>query len=154
MKAWVVISLGLWILCGGPPSWAVGPSTGPGSTLSWTANTEPDLAGYRIYYNNSPGGQTIPGPPNATILAPTTTHTLGAISDGQYYAKITAYDQSGNESAASSEVSFVFNGLFPPTLGIFPELLNPLTPLAPLNPIRFNIPAETWRLMLTKHKSP
>ena len=140
MKAWVVMSCALWLTCGVSPGWAVGPDTTATSTISWTANTEPDVFGYRLYYSNINGGQTIPGTPNATIIAPTTTHTLGAISDGQYYAKVTAYDQSGNESAASLEVSFVFNGLSAPILSINP----PLNPLNPLNPIRFEFyPEET-----------
>jgi len=95
-------------------AWAAGPNLTSTSTLTWDANVEPDLAGYRLYYSATSGGQTIPGTPSATEVAPSTTHLIGPITSGQYYAKITAYDQSGNESVESTEVPFVMEPLIPP----------------------------------------
>lgn len=73
--------------------------------LSWAPNTEPNLAGYKIYYGTSPG---IYGPPidaglTATPSAPATAVTgLGA---GTFYFAVTALDTAGNESGFSGEVS-------------------------------------------------
>ncbi len=103
---------------------AAGPTMTETSTLDWTANTDLDIAGYRLYYSPTSEGQTIPGIADVIIPHPTVTHTLGTLVIGQYYVKITAYDQSGNESAASTEVPFVFAAGEPsPTIPLPPSNL-------------------------------
>ena len=70
-------------------------------TLQWAANSESDLAGYRVYQGTTAGvyGQYID-------VGKVTTHTISSLQNGQtYYFSLTAYDLSGNESAPSSEVS-------------------------------------------------
>jgi len=72
------------------------------ATLHWQANTEPDLAGYRIYYGTSSRsyGPYIPVDKN------TTSYTINNLTEGQtYYFALTAVDTSGNESGYSQEVS-------------------------------------------------
>ncbi|MCH8010394.1 MAG: VCBS repeat-containing protein [Candidatus Marinimicrobia bacterium] len=73
-------------------------------TLSWNANTEPDLASYRIYRDTvSPASTFI-----ATVTAPTTNYTHTGLTNGQiYYYRITAVDSAENESGYSSEVSAI-----------------------------------------------
>ena len=89
-----------------PPAAPNGLTATPGDlqiTLSWSANTESDLAYYRIY-----GGTTA----NPTTLIYQTTNKLtlsyivtGLTAGSTYYYRITAVDLSSGESAYSSEVS-------------------------------------------------
>ena len=74
--------------------------------LGWPANTEPDLAGYRVYYGTSSGSY---GQPIDVGLASQegglTTYSLTNLTKGQNYCfTITAYDTSNNESSRSNEV--------------------------------------------------
>jgi len=95
------------------------------ATLRWNANSESDLAGYRIYYGTSPRTGTNPGTAstnplpkcnmcgytNVIDVGKTSTpsspqYTITNLTSGQtYYFSVMAYDTSGNESAFSSEVS-------------------------------------------------
>jgi len=73
----IICSMFLFVI--GIPALALAGS----ATLHWQANTEPDLAGYRIYYGTS-----------------------NNLTEGQtYYFALTAVDTSGNESGYSKEVS-------------------------------------------------
>ncbi|MCJ0741862.1 YDG domain-containing protein [Pedobacter montanisoli] len=92
------------------------------SVLSWTANTEADLASYKIY------GGTSTNPTNllTTVTSPTVTYThSGLINGTTYYYRITAVDQAGNESTYSTEVTAIpkasqtitFNALAAKTYG-------------------------------------
>ncbi len=72
-------------------------------TLSWLANEEADLAGYKIYRGTVSGGY---GSPIAVLDKGATSHTISGLENGTtYFFVITAYDDSGNESAYSNEVS-------------------------------------------------
>lgn len=78
------------------------------ATVSWNANTESDLAGYKVYYGTSPRSGTCPtgGYPNVVNVGNVTTYTFSSLTDGAtYYFSVTAYDTSGNESTCSTEVS-------------------------------------------------
>ena len=80
-------------------------SSGTGSaTLSWTSNSEADLAGYKLYVGTAPGRYTYAGSP--VIIGLMGSYTLSGLPIGQtYYFALSAFDSSGNESALSSEVS-------------------------------------------------
>jgi len=81
---------------------ATQPTTGS-VTLSWNANSESDLAGYKVYRATSSGGY---GAPVATLTAGTTQYISSGLAKGfTYFFVITAYDQAGNESPYSSETS-------------------------------------------------
>jgi hypothetical protein len=68
---------------------------------SWNANTEPDLAGYKIYYGLSSGNYTF-----SINVGKVTQYTVSQLTEGLvYYFAVTAYDTAGNESAYSPEVS-------------------------------------------------
>ena len=69
-------------------------------TLSWDANTEADLAGYRLHYGNAPGIYD-----NQVDVGLVTIHTVADLPDGTYYFALTAYDTSANESEYSNEVN-------------------------------------------------
>ena len=71
--------------------------------LSWNANKEPNIAGYKVYYGTTPGKY---GP--EIDVGNVTKFTLGGLIKGQtYYIAIKAYNRSGQESAFSQEVSGV-----------------------------------------------
>jgi hypothetical protein len=73
-------------------------------TLAWDANTEPDLAGYNLYYGLEPG---IYGPPNKINVGNVTTYTITGLTNGVRYNFVaTAYDTLGNESGYSNEVLY------------------------------------------------
>jgi hypothetical protein len=68
--------------------------------IAWDPNSEPDLAGYRIYYGTESGGYT-----GSVDVGNVTTYRLDGLSDGvTYYIAATAYDTSDNESDFSEEV--------------------------------------------------
>ena len=73
-------------------------------TLAWDRNTEPDLAGYKIYYGT--GSRVY----NWFIdVGNVTTHTVTGLTDGStYYFAATAYDTSNVESTYSTEI--IYNG--------------------------------------------
>ena len=75
-------------------------------TFEWNANSEIDLAGYRLYQTQTPGVYTF-GEENqvAATLTGTETVTITDIPDGTYYWVVTAYDNAGNESGPSNEVT-------------------------------------------------
>ncbi len=79
--------------------------TAPGAgsvTATWTANAEPDLAGYRIYYSASPGppfaGTGAAQGPSPIDAGNNTGFSLSGLSPGTYYITVTAYDSSRDGS--------------------------------------------------------
>jgi fibronectin type 3 domain-containing protein len=73
------------------------------ASLTWNANTDSDLAGYKVYQGTSSGTYTAPV---GTIPKGTTSYTVTGLQTGTtYFFIITAYDSAGNESLHSNEVS-------------------------------------------------
>jgi len=69
--------------------------------LTWDANKEPDIAGYKVYYGTTPGKYR-PGIDVGNV----TKYTLeGLVKRQTYYIAVKAYTRSGKESAFSQEVS-------------------------------------------------
>ncbi|MEX2491089.1 MAG: Ig-like domain-containing protein [Nitrospirales bacterium] len=69
--------------------------------LQWAANSESDLAGYKVYQGTTPGSYG-----SAIEVGNTTVYTAQNLKDGlTYYFAVAAHDTSGNESAPSIEVS-------------------------------------------------
>lgn len=86
-----------------PVTLVLSPVTSGTVTLNWLANTESDLAGYKIYRGTVSGSY---GSPIAVLGNTATTHTVSALQSGvTYFFVITAYDVAGNESGYSNEVS-------------------------------------------------
>ena len=78
-------------------------------SFAWNANTEPDLAGYRLWQGEAPAG------PYSSVLTvgKVTTATLNGVVDGTHYYVLTAYDTVGNESTYSNEVWKKFDTVKP-----------------------------------------
>ena len=79
-------------------------------TLQWDTNTEPDLAGYEVYYKTNSSGEPYDGTGATEGDSPIdvgdiTTFTLHSLADGvTYFFVVTAYDSEGLESDYSNEV--------------------------------------------------
>ena len=70
-------------------------------TLEWSPNSEPDLAGYNIYRSLTDGG-----PYSKLGSVVNTTYTDSTTEfDIKYYWVVTAFDNEGNESGYSNQVS-------------------------------------------------
>jgi hypothetical protein len=76
-------------------------STSHGSTLKWDANSEEDLAGYKIYYGTPSIGYVSFDAGSVTELE---LGTLSLYENEVYWIVATAYDSYGNESEFSSLV--------------------------------------------------
>jgi len=71
-------------------------------TLAWNANTDPNIAGYKIYYGTSSRNYDV-----SLDLGNFTSCTIADMEEGKsYYFAATAYDIQGNESSFSEEVVF------------------------------------------------
>ena len=99
-----------------------------GATLTWTANSEPDLAGYRVYQCNQQPCTRSSG--QASLLATLGTVTsinIGTPAVTQHYF-VTAYDSANNESAESSPATYTPVGspppVVPPVIGASPTNLS------------------------------
>jgi fibronectin type 3 domain-containing protein len=73
-------------------------------TLTWAANGESDLAGYKIYVGTASGIYDFPV--SAFVIGKVTSYTVANLPIGQtYFFAMSAYDTDGNESSLSAEVS-------------------------------------------------
>ncbi|GAA4102880.1 MBG domain-containing protein [Mucilaginibacter panaciglaebae] len=97
--------------------------------LNWSTNNEADLQGYKIYQGTSVNPTTL----LTTISAGTTTYTnTGLMNGSTYYYRISAVDNTGNESTLSANVSdaakgvqtITFNALADATYGDLPITLS------------------------------
>ncbi len=80
------------------------PSTTGSATLLWNANSDTDLAGYKVYVGTQSGGYTFTGSP--FTVGNVTSFNVNNLPKGQtYYFALSAYDTAGNESILSAEAS-------------------------------------------------
>ena len=81
-------------------------STAWSATLTWTANSEPDLAGYRVYQCSQQPCTRSSGQASLLVaLGTVTSLNIGTPAVTRYYF-ITAYDSANNESGASNLATF------------------------------------------------
>jgi hypothetical protein len=84
-------------------------------TLAWDPTTDPDVAGYRIYYGLLSAQYS-----SSIDVGNQTRYTVASLEDGKtYYFAATAYDRYGDESDFSGEV--VFNVPVPCTYTVSPS---------------------------------
>lgn len=103
------------------------------ATLSWNANTELDLAGYRVYHCSvQPCGRAYGTASLLTTLGKVTSFNIGTPTVVQYYV-ITAYDVANLESAESNVVTFTpaSPSTSPPPPSSSPPPPAPVAPPAP-----------------------
>ena len=87
----------LWLLLG----WFSFAQAGQTVTLAWDANSEPDIAGYRLHYGTSSGIYT-----ETIDVGNNTSATVATLTAGStYFFVVTAYNTATLESEASNEVS-------------------------------------------------
>ena len=83
-------------------------------SLTWNANTESDLAGYKVYFGTSSGSYGTP-----IDVGNVTEYELTGLDEGvRYYVALTAYDTSNNESEKSDEESGIPPDTHDPTVTI------------------------------------
>lgn len=81
--------------------WCAAPAWAQSVTLEWDANTETDLAGYKVYFGTASRTYGTP-----ITLGKVTTYTVTGLTPGvTYYFAVTAYNTAGLESGFSNEVS-------------------------------------------------
>jgi hypothetical protein len=79
--------------------------------VSWATNSEPDLAGYRVYYRAGAAGPpwdgtaTVEGSPSPVQVAGTNVLLRGLSPGTNYCVAVSAVDTTGNESLLSPAVS-------------------------------------------------
>ncbi len=98
--------------------------------LEWNANTESDMAFYRIYRNTFNSVPTTEKYLIATVAHPQNTYLdLNVINNQTYYYVVTAVDTSGNESGPSnmSLPTTPFPDTIPPETSLLPPLPEPYT---------------------------
>jgi len=88
-----------------PPATPTGLTAVPGDAsvrLTWSANTEGDLAGYDVFKGTASGALA----KVSTVAAPGTTQVVAGLANGTpYYFAIAAVDASGNASPMTDEVA-------------------------------------------------
>ena len=82
-------------------------------TFTWDANTESDLAGYRLYQRNDGSSYGPYVQPEIPAMAEPTAEVT--VMDGSYCWVVTAVDTTGNESGYSNEVCKAIDSTPPST---------------------------------------
>jgi hypothetical protein len=85
-----------------PPQQLVAVATQGAVDLSWSANTEPDLAGYIVYRSDTAGAPVRVSPADVPLIAPTFRDATTEPGHTYRYS-VSAVDNSGNESPRSAE---------------------------------------------------
>lgn len=81
-------------------------------TVEWDANTEVDLAGYKVYSGSSSGNYD-----KVVDVGNKTSYTLDLLDNQDNYIVVTAYDTSNNEGEFSNEVKWNKDTIPPATIG-------------------------------------
>jgi len=68
-------------------------------SFTWTANEEPDLAGYKLHWGNTSGTYT-----ENVAVGNVTTYQLKGLGEGPWFFAITAVNTAGAESEFSDEL--------------------------------------------------
>jgi type IV pilus assembly protein PilY1 len=107
--------------------------------LAWDANSESDLAGYKVYYGTSSKSYS-----GSVDVGNATAYDLTGLTEGQtYYIAVTAYNTSSSESTYSSEVGGVASEPAPPNPSPPPVIVPSPTPEPAPDPTPTPAPAPT-----------
>jgi hypothetical protein len=82
-----------------PPPPPLSPTNGT-ATVTWAANSEADLAGYKLYVGTSSGIYS-----RIVDVGKVTSYSISLPKGVTYFFCVTAYDNAGNESGQSAELS-------------------------------------------------
>jgi hypothetical protein len=116
---WVRATSAILVLCS---------STAWGATLTWSPDSDLDLAGYRVYQcSQLPCTRASGNASSLATLGKVTSFNLGTPTVTQYYF-LTAYDLSNNESGESTLATFTPAGTPPP---VSPPQASPTPPPTP-----------------------
>lgn len=92
------------------------------ASLTWSPTTDPNVAGYVIYYGGSSVNYT-----NTVVLGLVTNAVITGLNTGStYYFAATTYDATGDESPFSNEATYTVpttTSTLPPTLNSIPNLV-------------------------------
>jgi Tol biopolymer transport system component len=99
-------------------------SSGSDIILTWSPNSETDLAGYNIYKNSVQGWIKI----NPSLIH-TNAYNDTNLPSGTYNYRVTAWDAAGNESQPSNEATATVQDLIPPSK---PEIFFPTSSGLPI----------------------
>jgi len=123
-----------------PPAPFLGTYSAGVAALHWGANTEPDLAGYRLYRGSTAGF--VPGASN--LVTARTDTSFNDPAGAPFWYRLTAIDIHGNESASTlllpSGATGVAGGAAPPRLALASPEPNPA--YGPTT-LRCSLPRET-----------
>jgi hypothetical protein len=79
--------------------------------ITWDANNEPDVYGYKLYYGTASGG------PYSTVIdvgnVTTKDVVISPLAGARFYFALSAYNDAG-ESSLSDEVNIIVPGTIPP----------------------------------------
>ena len=92
------------------------------AVLSWNANAELDLAGYKIYYGTASQNYTFVV--DAGNVTDYNLHNLNLREEVTYYIALTSYDTAGNESDLSEELDYFADDEIPGDQDNCPEIHN------------------------------
>jgi hypothetical protein len=87
-------------------------------SLAWTANGEPDVAGYNVYRSVTSGYPY--ARMNSTLLDDTTYVDVDVVGGETYYYVVTAVIRAGSESRYSGEIEVTISGEEPYDLVLYP----------------------------------
>ena len=111
-----MLSLGL-----GESARAAGPVFSQDCLFTWKANSEPDLAGYRIYLGRV--ASLLNRVQDVGNLTSIRCSEVGAASNGQWFGTLTAYDVAGNEGVPIQVIPFELVGF--PEPGPLSQVVEP-----------------------------
>lgn len=106
-----------------------------GVECTWNANTETDLAGYKVQYGTATGVYT-----QTIDVGKVLIYNTGALTEGKtYYFVVLAYDTSGNVSGPSTEASIYLP---------IPDVTPPPIPTGLVSTVSGSIVAIKWNAVV------
>ena len=116
--------------------------------LDWNASTSANVTGYNVYFGTTSGSYS-----NKIDVGNNTRFTISNLVAGvTYYFAATAYDSNGDESAFSTEASYIAPGILKMTTSGIPG--NPPTIQFPVEPgkwyeLQATADLQNWTTILT-----